>query len=92
MKIHKHINRNKDSPDFIDFPDQAPNGHSNKPTFSQIAQALPEIWPKKWTESSCCHGNVAKNYQPTNRNRDVLDYMGEPDQSSHCGLNKPTFS
>ena len=69
--------------------DQAPHGHSNKPTFSQIAEALLEIWPKRWTEYSCCHGNVTKN---TNRSKYTVDYMGVPDQLSHCGSNKPTFS
>ena len=33
-----------------------------------------------------------KIHKPTNRNRDILDYMDVPDQPSHCGSNKPTFS
>ena len=43
MKVHKPKNRNRDAPDCMDVPDQAPCGHSNKPTFSQIPQALPEL-------------------------------------------------
>ena len=48
MKIHKHTNRNRDAPDFMGLPDQPSYGGSNKPTFSQIAQALPDICPKSW--------------------------------------------
>ena len=36
--------------------------------------------------------NVMKKHKPTNRNRDAFDYMGVPDEPSHCGSNKPTFS
>ena len=44
IKVHKPKNRNRDAPDCMDVPDQAPCGHSNKPTFSQIPHALPELW------------------------------------------------
>ena len=74
------------------FLNHAPHGYSNKPTFSQIAQALPEIWCKRWTEYSCCHDNVMKIQKHTCRNKDSFDYIGVPDQQSHCGSNKPTFS
>ena len=43
MKRHKRASKNRDTPDFITVPDQPSHGHSNKPTFSQIAQALPEL-------------------------------------------------
>ena len=76
----------------MEVPDQAPHGHSNKPTFSQIAQALPEIWPKRWTEYSCCRGNVMKIHKPTSKNRDATDFMTVPDQPSHGHSNKSTFS
>ena len=47
---------------------------------------------KRWTEWSCCYGNVKKTHKNINRNREALDFMGVPDQPSHCGSNKPTFS
>ena len=48
--------------------------------------------PKRWTEYSCCHGNVMKIPKHTNRNRDTSEFMDVPDQPSHGHSNKPTFS
>ena len=72
--------------------EQTSNGTSNKPTFSPFTQAAPEIWPKRWTDYSCCHGNVMKILKHTNGNRDVSESMDVPDQPSHGHSNKPTFS
>ena len=41
MKKHKPTNRNRDTLDYMDVPDQPSHCSSNKPTFSQIKQAFP---------------------------------------------------
>ena len=61
--------------------EQTSNCSSNKPTFSPITQAVPEIWPKRWTEYSCCYDNVMKILKHTNVNRDVSEFMDVPDQA-----------
>ena len=61
--------------------EQTSNGTSNKPTFSPFTQAVPDIWPKRWTECSCCHGNVMKILKYTNVNRNVSEFMDVPDQA-----------
>ena len=58
--------------------EQISNGGSNKPTLSTITQAVPEIWPKRWTEDSCCYGNVMKIHKHTSKNRDSPDFMDVP--------------
>ena len=73
-------------------PEQTSNDGSNKPTFSPITQAVPEIWPKTWTEYSCCYHNVRKIHKHTSLNRDTPDFIDVPDQSSHGRSNKQTFS
>ena len=72
MKIHKHINRNRDALDYMGVPDQPSHCGSHKPTFSQVTQAVPEIWPVRWTEYSYCYGNEMKIHKDTSRNRDTL--------------------
>ena len=64
MKKHNPTNRNRDSLDYMGVPDQPFHCSSNKPTFSPITQAVPEIWPKRWTEYSCHHGSVMKIHNP----------------------------
>ena len=91
-KKYKPKNRNRDALDYMGVPDQLSDCSSNKPTFSPITQAVPEIWPKRWTEYRYCHVNVMKIQKPTSRNRDTLDIMGVPDQPSYGHSNKPTFS
>ena len=73
-------------------PDQTSYGSSNKPTFSQITQTLPEIWSKRWTEYSSCYGNVMKIHKHQKRNRDAPDFRDVPDQTCHGHSRKPTFS
>ena len=86
MKIHKHMNRNRDSIDFMEVPDLPSHCGSDKPTFSQIRQAVFEIWPKRWTGYSCCYGNVMKIHNHINTI--APDFMDVPDQSSHDHSNK----
>ena len=49
-KIHKPMNKTRNASDSMGVAEQTSNGGSNKPTFSPITQAIPEIWPKRWTE------------------------------------------
>ena len=72
--------------------EQTSHGSSNKPTFSQITLTLPEIWSKRWTEYSCCYGNVMKIQNHTIKNKDATDFMNDPDEPSHGHSNKATFS
>ena len=57
--------------------------------FQQANFHLMRYEPKRWTACSCCYGNVTKIHKHTNR---IADFMGAPDQPSHAGSNKPTFS
>ena len=66
--------------------------NSNKPGFSPITQTVPEIWPKRWTEYSCCYDNVMKIYKHINKNKDAPDFITVSDQPSHGHSNKLAFS
>ena len=54
------------------IPGQPSDCGSNKPTFSQINQAVLEIWPKTQTGYSCCYGNVMKIHKHMNRTEMLL--------------------
>ena len=72
MKKHKPTNKTRDTLDYMGVPHQPSDCGSNKPTFSQVTQAVPEICPIRWTEYSYCYGNVMKIHKDTSRNRDTL--------------------
>ena len=72
--------------------EQTSHCSSNKPTFSQITQTLPEIWSKRWTEYSCCYDNVMIIQNHTIKNKDAPDFREAPDQLSRGHSNKATLS
>ena len=79
-------------PDSMGFAEQTSHGGSNNPTFSPITQAVPVIWPKRWTEYGCCYGNVMKIHKHSNTIRDAPDFMDVSDQPSHGHTKEAPFS